>query len=43
MFIALKTDYLQLWVLYKSDLRISTSEKRVGYNQKKNTFKPEKQ
>ena len=28
--IILKMDYFQLWVLYKSDLRISTAGKHIG-------------
>ena len=31
MFIILKTFYFQLWVLYQSDLRISTASIIVGF------------
>ena len=30
MFIILETGYLQLWALYKSDLRISSARKHIG-------------
>ena len=29
MFLSLKTDYFQLWLLLKSDLRISTAEETI--------------
>ena len=29
MFIILKTDYFQLWILYKSDTRISSAGKQI--------------
>ena len=41
MFIILRTDYFQLWFIFKSDLRISTADKNK-LNYQKNTFKPRK-
>ena len=39
MFKILKTDYFQLWVLYKSDLRISTTGKQKYELSELNAFK----
>ena len=36
-----KTDYFQLWILYKIDLRISTAEEHMG-NLRFKLFKQEK-